>query len=192
MNYPLTLRFKIFALAPQIRVLDSTGATFCYVRQKMLKLKEHIEVFSDTDRQTLMANIHADRIIDFSATYRITSSAGQDWGCIRRRGMRSLWRAHYEIVTNTGEVYTLREENPWVKVADGIFGQIPILGMLTGLLFNPSYLISKADGTVVYRLKKQAHLLEGVFTFEKCAEDTQDILVTLSVLMMILLERQRG
>jgi hypothetical protein len=193
MDYPLTFRFKILALAPQIKVIDSAGNTFCYVRQKMLKFKEHIEVFSDTDRLNLMANIHADRIIDFSATYQITGANGQDWGSIRRKGMRSLWKAHYEIVTSQEEVYTLREESPWVKIADGLFGQIPILGMLTGLVFNPTYAISRPDGTIAYRLKKQPHLLEGVFEFQKCStDDPQDILVTLSVLMMILLERQRG
>jgi hypothetical protein len=38
MNHPLTMTFRILALAPQVHVRDATGATVCYVRQKLLRL----------------------------------------------------------------------------------------------------------------------------------------------------------
>ena len=68
MNYPLQMRFKILALAPQIHVTDSTGATVCYVRQKMFRLKENVSVFRDETQKTLLCEIKADRIIDWSAS----------------------------------------------------------------------------------------------------------------------------
>jgi putative transposase len=38
MHYPLQLSFKIVAFAPQLKVTDASGATVCFVRQKMFKL----------------------------------------------------------------------------------------------------------------------------------------------------------
>ena len=67
MNYPLQLTFKLVALAPQLKVTDASGATVCYVRQKMFRLKESVEVFADETRTEKLCEIRADRIIDFSA-----------------------------------------------------------------------------------------------------------------------------
>jgi hypothetical protein len=76
MNHPLTMTFRILALAPQVHVRDATGATVCYVRQKLLRLKEHVEVFADESQSRLLYEIRADRMIDFSATYRFAAAAG--------------------------------------------------------------------------------------------------------------------
>ena len=47
MKYPLSLSFKIMAMAPQIYVRDATGEIVCYVKQKMFRLKEVVSVFRD-------------------------------------------------------------------------------------------------------------------------------------------------
>ena len=44
MNYPLNLSFKLLALASQIYVRDANGNLIGYVKQKLLKLKEDINV----------------------------------------------------------------------------------------------------------------------------------------------------
>jgi len=59
MNHPLTMTFRILALAPQVHVRDATGATVCYVRQKLLRLKEHVEVFADESQSRLLYEIRA-------------------------------------------------------------------------------------------------------------------------------------
>jgi uncharacterized protein YxjI len=192
MNYPLTLTFKTIALSPQITVTDADGKIISYVKQKAFKLREHVEVFNDTERTQLLCDIRTDKVIDFSATYRFTSAAGEDWGCIRRQGMRSILKASYEIVNPNGEVFTLNEDSGWIRVADGLFGSIPLIGMLSGLVFHPSYTVTLPDGTPAYQVKKQSHLFEGKFIIEKIGEDSHDALVFLSILMMTLLEKNRG
>lgn len=196
MNFPLTLRFKIVALAPQIFVEDAAGNTVCYVKQKMFKLKEQIEVFEDSSKSTLLANINADRIIDWSARYHFTTPAGDPLGSVGRRGMRSLWRAHYEIVLTGSEApaMTLREENPWTKVMDGFFGELPIINLFSGYLFHPKYLVTRTDGTPVMRLTKEPAFWEGRFKVELLGTATpeEQLTLTLSGLMMLLLERRRG
>jgi len=194
MQYPLDLSFKIMALAPQISVTDASGGLVFYVKQKLFKLKEEITVFADAQQTQPLYKINADRVLDFSARYHFTDVNGTDLGSVKREGMRSLWRAHYDIFEGDALVMTIREENPWVKVLDGLFGQIPLIGMFSGYLFHPAFLVSRTDGTVVMRLKKQPAFLEGKFTIEIQAEldEGRETRVLLSLLMMILLERSRG
>lgn len=195
LRFPLSLRFKIVALAPQIAVTDASGVLIAYVRQKMFKLKEAVTVYSDQEQRSPAYRIAADRVIDWSAQYHIEDAAGAPIGVVRRRGMRSIWRAHYEIEREGRPLLEIREENPWVKVADGVFGDIPILGMLSGYLFHPAYRVTyTGSGAPLLRVVKQPALWEGRYAIEKAgsgaAEDER--LSVLAILMMLLLERQRG
>ena len=194
MNYPLQLRFKILALAPQLFVRDATGATLCFVKQKLFRFREKVEVFSDASRRTLLATIQADRILDFSANYAFQMQDGSRLGSVRRRGLRSIWRAHYEILDDAGAVaFVIREENPIAKVMDSMLGQIPIVGLLTGLVCHPRYSVSR-NGAPVAQFTKGRALLERHFTMEKLGElDPRDELrIVLSLIMFVLLERSRG
>ncbi|MEQ1922267.1 MAG: hypothetical protein ABL952_07135 [Pyrinomonadaceae bacterium] len=195
MNCPLTLSFKLLALASQIYVRDANGNLIGYVKQKLLKLKEDINVFADEGQTQHLFNIKADRIIDFSAKYNFTSASGQPLGSISRKGMRSIFKAHYMIFDENGnQTMEIHEENGWVKVVDALLGEIPLLGMFTGYFFNPSYIVSRMDGAQVARLKKQPAFFEGVFQLEPLTQmgDDEETKVMLSVLTMTLLERARG
>jgi uncharacterized protein YxjI len=194
-SLPLTLRFKLIALAPQVFLEDSRGNLLLYVRQKLLKLKEEVSVFSDEAQNHLAFTIKADRVIDFRARYTIANSAGQTLGTIKQRGMRSLWKAHFDIEDAFGrETYLIEEENPLVRMLDGLFGSIPIIGILSGYLFQPAYLVKRVNGGIVMKLKKQPALWEGRFELTEVAptSDADRQLLALSVVMMTLLERDRG
>jgi uncharacterized protein YxjI len=195
MNYPLSLSFKLLALASQIYVRDANGNLLGYVKQKLLKLKEDINVFADEAQTQHLFNIKADRVLDFSANYRFTNNQGNVIGSIRRKGMRSIWKANYEISDGNGnQVLQINEENGWVKVMDAVAGEIPILGMFTGYIFNPAYLISRMDGTPIARLQKEPAFFEGKFKLEPQIQlsGDEETRVLLSVLTMTLLERARG
>lgn len=196
MNFPLTMNFKILAIAPQIFVRDATGDEVLYVKQKLFKLKEAIHVFSDQSQSEELYTIKADRIIDFSARYNFADHQGITLGAIKRKGMRSLWKASYDIMEGDSVIFHIQEENAFVKLIDALVGEIPVIGMFTGYVFNPVYLVTRPDsGSVVMRLVKQPAFLESSFTIEKedpslDAKSEEQIL--LSLMMMILLERQRG
>jgi len=195
MNYPLQLSFKIVAFAPQLKVTDASGATVCFVRQKMFKLREAVEVFTDESRSANLCEIKADRVIDFSARYTFYDSNGNPFGAVRRKGMRSLWRARYEILDHENPEMEIQEESGWVKLMDGIFGELPIIGLFSGYLFHPAYLISRLDtGAPMVRVKKQPAFWEGRFLLEQTGaiDDGDQLRVMLSTLMMVLLERRRG
>ena len=195
MQYPLEVTFKFWTLAPKITVTDAEGNLVFFVKQKLFKLKEAIGVFADEAQTRKLYDIKADRIIDFSARYNFTDSHGVRVGAIKQKGLRSLWRAHYDIFdTETSSNLHIQEENPWVKVLDSLFQEIPIIGALSGYVLNPKYLVKRSDGTVVMRLEKRPALLSRKFSIKPVdqlspQEETQALL---SLLMMILLERSRG
>ena len=196
LQYPLTLSFKILALASQATVTDANGRTILYTKQKMFKFREHVEIWTDKSQGTRLAEIKANKVIDWSARYFITDAQGGEIGSVGRRGWRSMWKAHYETF-NPGDQspdFSIQEENVWTKVADSFFSEIPVLGMFSGYLFHPSFLATRSNGTAAMRMTKQPAFWEGRFGIEKLGEMTprEELNLFLSFMMLVLLERQRG
>src|SRR5215207_1049641 len=194
MNFPLDLSFKKIALSPQVKVSDASGQVVLYTKQKAFKLKEAVTVFADVEQTHPLYTINADRVLDFNAKYHIADTTGRPLGAIARKGRKSLWRAQYEVTDGGGQLMTIQEENGWVKVGDALFGEILILGIFSGYVFNPSYVLTNAAGAPPMRLSKQPAFMEGKFRVEKLAEmnEPDETRAVLSFLMMVLLERRRG
>ena len=194
MNYPLQLSFEILSVARKLSVIDAAGNLSFFVKQKAFKLKESVTVFADVDQKVPLYQLAADRVIDFSASYHFKDARGTHVGTVRRKGMKSLWRARYDIVNGSSRPLTIQEANPWAKVGDALFGEIPIVGMFSGYLFHPEYLVAREDGTPVMRLKKEPAFFQGKFSIEKLGtiSEEEETRILLSLIMMVLLEKQRG
>ena len=195
-QYPVTLSFKILALASQATVTDATGRTILYTKQKIFKFREHVEIWTDPSQGTRLAEIKANKVIDWSARYNFTDARGAAIGSVGRRGWRSMWKAHYETFNpgdNTPD-FSIHEENAWIKVADSIIGDIPLVGMFSGYFLHPSYLASSSRGVPAMRMTKQPAFWEGRFQIEKLGEITvrEELNLFLSFMMLVMLERQRG
>lgn len=195
LKFPLNLNFNIATISNDFSAVDASGNTIAYVRQKMFKLKEAIDVFNDESKSKVNYKIKADRWIDFSAAYSMEDPNGKELGKVARKGWRSIWKANYQLIDqNEKHQYSINEDNAWVKVLDGILGEIPILGFFTGYVFNPTYSVSDLQGKVVVKLKKQPSFFGRKFVIEKLhdidADDQQRIL--LGLMMMVLLERRKG
>lgn len=195
MQYPIQFRFKVLALASQIYITDAQGGEIAYLKQKMFKLKEDIRLFSNDSQETPLYTIKADRILDFSAQYNFTDAKDQALGAIKRKGMRSIWRAAYEIHNANNElIFRIKEKSAWVKVLDSILSELPLLGLFTGYFLNPSYLIENRQGTLIAELTKQAAFFEGKFSLitHQIPAAEQEKPLILGALMVTLLERKRG
>jgi len=193
--YPLKMSFKIGTLANDFVMKDANGSTVNYVRQKMFKFIDEIQVFSNESKSELCYTIKANKWIDFSASYLFTDASGNKLGRVARKGMASIWKARYEIFDeNDNYLFLVQEDNGWTKVFDAIMGELPIISLFTGLMFNPSYSVKKEDGTVVFKLKKDKSMFGRHFSVEKVGEMANDEEQTtiLSLMMMLLLERRRG
>ncbi|MCP4848574.1 MAG: hypothetical protein GY899_11575 [Verrucomicrobiaceae bacterium] len=197
MKYPLQLTRKILAASPQLYVTDADGNPVLYVKQKLFKLKEHVEVFTDNTKEKKLCEIKANKVIDWSAAYNFSNAEGNQFGGVRRKGLRSLWRAHYEIYPNDATQpaeFTVREESVLIRFLDSFFSGLPIIGIFAGYFTNPSYIITDCDGNAVMRLKKKPALWEGKFSIESLTEidSQQQIRILVALLMMTLLEQHRG
>ena len=195
LSFPLKLKFNISTLANDFTVHDANENMVAYVKQKLFKLKEDILVYADESQSKVNYQIKADRWLDFSAAYSFLDEHGNTFGKVVRKGWRSIWKAEYELIDQFSKVqYRIREENAWIKVLDALLGEIPILGIFTGYLFNPAYLVIDNKGATIVRLKKEPSFWGRKFTIDKIGamDNDDDDRIMLGLMMMILLEKRRG
>lgn len=196
LNYPLDFKFKMTTLASDFNITDKNGNYVAYVRQKMFKLKEDVIVFNDESKSKELFRIKANQWIDFNASYSLTEIAtGRNFGRMARKGMRSIWKASYDILdANDQPKFKIQEDNAWVRFFDGMVGEIPLIGMFTGYFLNPSYTVTGIDGKAYFKLKKMPSFFGRRFQLDRLIDidDEEESLVILSLLMMTLLERARG
>jgi len=194
LNYPLSMSFKIVAINPQVTVTDASGQVVAYVKQQAFRLKEDITIFADEAQTRPLYRINANRVLDFNANYAITTPDGLPVGSVYRPGARSILKASYHLKDAQGdEIGLIHEENAWIKVLDALLGEVPGLGLFTGYLFNPAYLVD-LRGQATFYLKKQPAFLEGKFTLEPrgpIAEQDEGLAIA-GTIMALMLERTRG
>jgi hypothetical protein len=194
-SYPIDFKFKVGTIQNDFTATDAMGNRLAYVKQKMFKLKEHVEVFEDNTQNNLKFDIRADRWLDFSACYTFYRKDSTPFGKLLRKGWKSLWKASYDIYDekNNPDLH-IKEANPFAKVFDTLLSEIPILGIFTGYVFNPEYHITRPDGTLVFKLKKQASFFGRKFklTNEALVEPGEEERILVGLMMMLLLERRRG
>lgn len=196
MKFPLDLQFKIIALANQVYIRDREGRDVLYVKQKILKLKENIEIYTDPSKSKLAYTLKADRVIDFSPQLTLQDEDGKTLGSVKRHGGKSIWRATYDIELGSNKSYKVREANPWVKMGDAIFGSIPFVGVLSGYIFQPVYRVIDHNEQEVASVQKLPAFLQGKYqldsqSLESLSESEQEIFVAL-MMTVVLFERYRG
>ncbi len=194
-NYPISLKFKIGTLHNDFTATDANGEVLAYAKQKLFKLKEHVQIFANSNQSELKYEIRADKWLDFNTCYTFATSNGEELGKVTRKGWRSFWGVKYEILDNNRNAdFTITEKNKWTKVFDSMFSEIPVLGIFTGYVFNPTYNIKRPDGTIICTLKKEPSFFGRTFTINKETEFEigEEERILLSTMMMVLLERRRG
>jgi uncharacterized protein YxjI len=193
--YPLALTFKVLTISSYVRVVDATGRLVGYVKQRAFRLREDVTIFADEAQTQPLYHLKANQIIDIGATYSIGNAEGRPLGAVRQRGMRTFWKATYDILdANHTAIGLIHEEDVWVKVIDGLVGEIPLLGFVIQQWINPTYLIDGADGVTLLRLRKRPSLIERRFVVEQVSPlppQLEDLALP-AVLMVVLLERSRG
>lgn len=196
LNFPIKLVFKLFAFVPQIFIYDMAGNEKMYIYQRYWKIKEKIEIFSNSKREQKLYEINADRIIDFSPIFTITNATGAKVGAIKRYGMKSILKGYYEIMDSTDKtLYKIVELNPLIKFIEGILNDIPFVGIFLGLFLHPKYAVQQVDSsTEVARIEKSRSFAERIFnaTESDSINKEHKELIAISMIMIALMERRRG
>jgi len=97
LQFPLNFKFKVTTIANDFEVTDASKRTVSYVRQKMFKFIEEIDVYNNDSKSQIIYKINANKWIDFSATYSFTDKSGAHLGKVARKGWVSLWKTKYDI-----------------------------------------------------------------------------------------------
>lgn len=200
--YPLNLRFRLIALAPRLVVTDNQPSEVLYIKQKVFKLREDIRIFRDQSEAQEVYNIQAEKILDFNTRYNFfDSDDGQHLGSVKARGWRSIWRASYLIDDpQQNQMMHIKEDNPWLKLADSLLDLLPVAGWLSGFIFHPAYTCYRgADqddlSQPLMRIKKQGAFFENKFSIELLdgtIDPDEEISALLSFMLMIQFMRGRG
>lgn len=191
----LDITMKILTLAPQFYIRDTHGQQVGYIKQKLFRFKEAIDIFSNDQKTTLRYKIASDRVIDFSANYHFISMRDGVIGRTKQHGLRSLWRTEFEILDQTGTRFFIRLNNPMLQFIEGLLSMIPLLGdilnMLSGYFLNPTYTVTTLSGDEVATMKKLPALWDGKYEIRasQTVNERDSELIALSLLTLILMQR---
>ena len=135
------------------RIFDRGRLSF-FVRQKLFKLKEAINVYADDSMRDIRLQIRARNVIDFSATYDIIDPAHDTIvGSFKRKGFRSMVRDTWTILDASGvEIGTLEEDSALVAL---------IRRLLTSLIPQTFYV--SIHGTRAGTIKQRFNLFKIVY-----------------------------
>ncbi|MDO5652109.1 MAG: hypothetical protein Q4G13_08275 [Moraxella sp.] len=192
----LDITMKLIALAPQFYLHDKRGRQVGYIRQKLFKLKEAIEVFHDDSKERLSYSIKADRILDFGAAYSLISTHHGIIGHTKRHAIKSIWRTEFDIYDEHNQhQYTIRLSNPLAQFIESLITMIPFIGdilnLVSGYFLNAGYTVTDLDDNEVAHMKKLPALFEGKYQIRAerklSAQDQERI--ALSLLTVILIQR---
>lgn len=194
LQFPLNFKFKVTTLSNDFEVTDASNRTISYVRQKMFKFVDEIEVFDNSNKTNLKYKINANKWIDFNTAYNFTDNSGKYLGKVARKGWVSIWKTKYDIFDEKDQhKYEIRERNAWVKIWDSMVGEIPVVGFFTGYFFNPKYDVKDLNGKVLITLNKKPSFFGRKFEVTKTGtSEIPEELLVLSLKMMVLLERRKG
>ena len=119
-----------------------------YSKQKALKLKEDIRVYTDEDKNTELICIKARNIIDFGAGYDITDSQTGEAVCsFKREGLKSLFKDSWKVMDSSGnQIGTISEDSRLLAL---------VRRFVPGgsLLIPQEFVLSTETGSIVFTQK---------------------------------------
>lgn len=202
LQFPVQFEFKL-SLFTELRVNDATGRLIAVVKEKKVSIRDEVRIFSDDSRRVQTHSIKAQGLLagalDWKARRIIRRADGSVVGSLQAQGLRTMWGASYELLDATGlPAFTMRDDQPWLGVVEGLIDGIPFVGDFAGIAFdylvNPTYTVTDTSSTPAYRIHKKRSWMSRRFTVEELRpkRDEEDELVLLGLVQLIMLERERG
>lgn len=194
LKYPIHFKFRVTTFSNDFEATDADGRTIYYVREKIFKWRDHIMVYRDGSKSEMLYEFVSNKLIDFQQTFTIYDRNKRVIGKVRRKSIKSLWRSTFNLLDeNDQHDHTITEKNPWTKFWDGLFGELPIIGMLSGYVFNPSYILKNQFGEPIFEIRKEPSFFGRKFTvYKQTTKDIDDERFVLSLMLMVLTERTNG
>ena len=165
---------------------DSMQQLIGYSKQKALKLKEDIRVYSDEQKSTELICIKARSIIDFGAGYDITDSQTGEAICsFKREGLKSLFKDSWKVMDSSGnQIGTLGEDS-------GILALVRRFVPFASLLIPQEFVLSTVTGSIVFT-QKMNPLIHKMFVTNIQSSGLDPRIVLAATMLLIAIEGRQG
>ena len=174
------------AITNQYWIEDANGSMLGYSKQKLLRIKESIRVFTDDSMSTELFRIQQEQVVDMWGTFAvIDSTSGAVVGKIRRQALSSgFYKDEYLILDAYGQAVGRVAE----RAGRGLTRKFVPLGNLV-----PEQLVVEFYGQQVAEIKQQFKVIGDIWEVD-CSRvppnfDRRTLIATM--LLMGMIERDR-
>ena len=165
---------------------DSMQQLIGYSKQKALKLKEDIRVYTDEDKNTELICIKARSVIDFGAGYDITDSQTGEAVCsFKREGLKSMLKDSWKVMDSSGnQIGTIGEDS-------GILALVRRFVPFASLLIPQEFVLSTGTGSIVFT-QKMNPLIHKMFVTNIQSSGLDPRIVLAATMLLIAIEGRQG
>ena len=166
---------------------DSMQQLIGYSKQKALKLKEDIRVFTDEDKNTELICIKARSIIGFGAGYDVTDSQTGEKICgFKREGIKSLFRDSWKVMDASGnQIASLGEDS-------GMLALVRRFVPFASLLIPQEFVLSAGGVGSVTFTQRINPLVHKLFVSNIQSSGFDRRLVLAATMLLIAIEGRQG
>ncbi|RKT53449.1 hypothetical protein [Saccharothrix australiensis] len=132
------------------------GQLVGFVEQKRLAFKEQVTIYTDANRQSVLAGFKARKVIDLGSGYDVLDANGQPIGLFRKDFGKSLVNSTWHLEGAGAATTTGRERNQGIAVLRRIWGFLPFVNDLP-FPFRYHFDFVR-DGALVFSVDKKTWL----------------------------------
>ena len=180
------IRKKVIAITNQYWIEDAQGRSLGYSKQKLIRIKEKISVFTDDSMSSELFRIQQEQVMDMWGTFAVGDSVtGAVVGKIRRQAITSgIYKDEYLLLDAYG--------NAVGRVAERA-GRGLARKFLPGGALVPEQLVVEFHGQQVAEIKQQFKVIGDIWEVD-CSRlpalfDRRTLIATM--LLMGMIERDR-
>ena len=179
------IRKKVVALTNQYWIEDWGGKELGYSRQKLLRIKEDIRIFTNESMSTELFRIQQDNLMDGWGMFSIIDSpSNQVVGKLRRNFASNYVWDEYQLLDSTGKQFGRVAERAGRGLARKF---VPFGGLV------PEHMCLEVNGQQVCEIKQQFKIVGDIWEVDLSSMpnylDRRIILA--AMLMMGMVERER-
>ena len=146
-----TVRRKVFKiLGSAFHIYDTQGAVVGFCKQRALKLREDLRIYTDDSASKELLSLRARQVIDFGATYDVTLPTGEPLASFRRKGLKSSFlRDEWTVLSPSGTTLATLTEQGSIAPLVRRYGD-----NIAFLLPQRFHLVRAADGVHIATLRQ--------------------------------------
>ncbi|GAA2668939.1 MULTISPECIES: hypothetical protein [Actinosynnema] len=146
-------RYEIFADDGQ----GQPGRLIAFVEQKRLAFKERVTIYTDSTKQSVLAEFKARKVIDLGSAYDVVVAGGQSIGLFRKDFRKSLVNSTWHFEQHGAAPAVGKERSQGLAVLRRVWGFIPFINNLP-FFMRYHFDFTRENGAPVFSVDKKTWL----------------------------------